>query len=257
MNNLKLAFVLGLGFLLSIGCTNSASEDFEEINGQFKKKRLKTISMLDKGATSGVVTTSFTYDSKNKLVSVSGTENTNTETINYSNNGNTIEASNGSSTPENFSIEQLYKSPYEVFKNGEVLEYDSNKNPSKVLFKHNVYHANSGTYSVENHTAEIKYDDKPNLFFSTLEAAGIIEILDGVGLQIGVNFQPTEVIKARALLPVNNLTKVVYKDADNKILGSLNIEYTYDTDGYPIKGIGVATNQSESINVEATYSYHN
>lgn len=256
MKKLKYVFAIVLGTTLMIGCSSSASEDFEDVNGQIKKKRLKSISAINKDANPDTVTAQFTYDSNNKLINISGSRGTETALINYNNNGSTIEVSNGNNVSESLTIEELYKSPYEVYETGEVLEYDSNKNPSKILFKQTEYDFNTNTYYIENYTAEMFYDEKPNLYFSTLEAAGIIDILDGVELSFGINPQAPEVIKAKALFPVNNLIKIIYKDADSKIIGTLNIDYTYDADGYVVKGSGTAISQNESLNTEITYSYY-
>ncbi|WP_298999495.1 hypothetical protein [uncultured Tenacibaculum sp.] len=254
MKNLKYVFAIGLGMTLLTACSSSASDDFEEINEGAKKKRLKTITATNQE--NETMTAQFMYNSENKLVSLSGTDNEGGATlINYKNDGNTIAVSEGGSTSESFSIEKLYESPYEAYETGEVLEYDSNKNPSKVLFRQEVYDWETDTYSIENYIAEMFYDENPNMYFSTLEAAGIIDILDGVDINFGINPQAAEIVKARALFPVNNLTKVIYKDADDNIKGTLTIDYTYDEDGYPVKGSGLVVGEDESVKAEVNYSY--
>lgn len=252
----KCVLSLGLAILLITACGSSASEDFEGINGQVKKKRLKTISAVDEQVGNEKMTAQFIYDSDNKLINVSATKAVDAALINYSNDGTIIKLANGSDPYESISIEELYKSPYELYETGEVIEYDSNKNPSKVLFKQNEYNYITDKYTVENYTAEMVYDDKPNLYFYTLESAGLIDVLDGVNINIGINTKAPELIKARALLPVNNLVRALYKDADDNIIGTLDIEYTYDVDGYPIKGNGNGISDSGSVNVEVTYSYY-
>lgn len=256
MKNVKQALLLGVIVVLTIGCSSSASEDFEDVNGQIKKKRLKSISAVNKNEAFKTITSQFSYDSNDKLINVSGTGATETVLMNYNNDGSTIKVTNGGNPSESFSIEELYKSPYAIYERGEVLEYDSNKNPSKISFQKEVYDYNTGDYSLEDYTAEMLYDDKANLYFATLEAAGIIDILDSAELSFGINPQAAEVIKARALFPINNLIKVVYKNADNNIVGTLNIDYTYDTDGYPVKGMGTVISENESVNIDVTYSYY-
>lgn len=170
------------------GCSNSATEDFEEINGQAKKKTLKLITATSKGAAQESVSANFLYDSESKLINVLGVKGAESISINYGNDGSTIKGI-GNGNSESLSIEELYKSPYEIYKTGEVLEYDSNKNPRKILFRQNVYNYVTGDYTIENYTAEMFYDAKPNLYFATLEAAGLIDILDGVELSLGVKAQ--------------------------------------------------------------------
>jgi hypothetical protein len=253
MKNLKYVFAIGLGMTLLTACSNSASDDFDEINGGVKKKRLKTVAATNQE--SETITTQFMYNAENKLISVSGTNGTDATLVNYSNDGNAIKVAEDNDPSESLSIEELYKSPYNVYETGEVLEHDSNKNPSKVLFKHRVYNWETGNYIIENYTAEMFYDNKPNVYFSTLEAAGVIEILDGVDVSFGVNPQASEIIKARRLLPLNNVTKIIYKDADDNVEGTLTIDYTYDSDGYPLTGKGVAVGGKESVTINTTYSY--
>ncbi len=254
MKNLKYVFTIGLGMTLLTACSSSVSDDFEEINEGVKKKRLKTITATNQE--NETMTAQFMYNSENKLMSLSGTDNEGGGTlINYNNDGNTITVNEEGNASESFSIEKLYESPYDAYETGEVLEYDSNKNPGKVLFKQEVYDWETGTYNIENYIAEMFYDEKPNMYFSTLEAAGIIEVLDGVDISFGVSPQAAEIVKARALFPVNNLTKVIYKDADENVKGTLTIDYTYDEDGYPIKGSGLVVEDGESVKVEVTYSY--
>lgn len=254
MKKLKYVFAIGLGVALLTSCGSSASDDFEEINDGVVKKRLRTINGTNQDNES--ITTQFTYDSNNKLISVSGTDGVETNIVNYNNDGNTIKVTEGNNPSESLLIEKLYESPYNIYETGEVLEYDSNKNPSKVLYRQEVYDWNTDSYIVENYTAEMFYDKNPNLYFSTLDAAGVIEILDRVDVSFGINPQASEVIKARTLLPLNNLVKVIYKDADNKIKGTLTIDYTYDKDGYPITGKGLVIGENESVSVNVTYSYY-
>ncbi|WGH74995.1 hypothetical protein P8625_13070 [Tenacibaculum tangerinum] len=253
MKQLKYVFAIGLGITMLTACNNSASEDFEEINEGATKKRLKTIVVSNQQ--NQTATSQFTYDSEKKLVGISGTDGTDATLINYNNDGSTIKVAQTSNPSQSLSIEELYKAPYNVYETGEVVEYDSNKNPSKVSFEEVVYDWDTDSYITEVYTAEMFYDNKPNLYFSTLEAAGIIDVLDGVDISFGVNPQASEIIKARKLLPLNNLIKVIYKNTDNAIIGTLTIDYTYDEDGYPIKGSGLAIGGEESISINVAYTY--
>ncbi|MDE0536917.1 hypothetical protein, partial [Tenacibaculum sp. L6] len=89
MKNLKYVFAIGLGMTLLTACSSSTSDDFEEINEGAKKKRLKTITATNQE--NETMTAQFMYNSENKLVSLSGTDNEGGATlINYKNDGNTI-----------------------------------------------------------------------------------------------------------------------------------------------------------------------
>ncbi|MCD8414352.1 hypothetical protein LNI90_01820 [Tenacibaculum dicentrarchi] len=261
MKKLKSVFAIGLLFGLMTACTSSATDDFEAANELAKRKTLKMITAINQANSKESASSSFTYDVNNKLVNVSATEGSEATSVSYLNDGSVIKAGDGNGNSENFAIQNLYKAPYNVYETGDVLEYDANKNPSKIAFRDMVYNYETGEYIMETQTAELTYDTNPNLYFGTLESAGLIEILDGVSLDFGINTQASEVLKARALLPTNNVTKIVYKDADQNIVGTLNIEYTYDADGYPVKGTGVATSNNknennEPIRVDVVYSYN-
>ncbi|WP_417799440.1 hypothetical protein [Tenacibaculum sp.] len=253
MKKLKYVFAIGLGVALLTSCNSSASDDFDEVNGEAKKKRLKTVAATNQE--NETITTQFMYNAEKELVSISGTNGTDATLINYNNDGSTIKVTADSDPSESLSIEELYQSPYNIYETGITLEYDSNKNPSKVLFQVEVYDWETEMNVIESYTAEMFYDNKPNMYFSTLEAAGVIEILDGVDVSFGVNPQASEIIKARKLLALNNVTKVIYKDADDNVVGTLTVEYTYDSDGYPLTGKGLAVGSKESIAINATYSY--
>ncbi|MEX6627153.1 hypothetical protein [Tenacibaculum salmonis] len=257
MKNLKGVLAIGLIVGLMSACTSSATEDFDDINGNVKKKTLKSITAINPVEIQESLSSNFFYDSDNKLMKMSGTEGTESISMDYKNDGTSIKGGNNEGDSESFSIEELYKAPYKMYETGEVLAYDANKNPSKIAFRDTVYDYETNTYSVETQIAEMTYDDKPNLYFATLESAGLVEILDGVSLDFGINTQASEIIKARQLLPTNNLIKVVYKNADSEVLGSLNIDYTYDADGYPVKGTGTAINdENETISIDVVYSYN-
>ncbi|CAM1334795.1 hypothetical protein [Tenacibaculum aestuariivivum] len=261
MKNLKEVLVIGLIVGLMSSCTSSATEDFDDINGNVKKKTLKSITATNPVEIQESISSNFIYDSDNKLMRMSGTEGNESVSMDYKNDGTSIKAGIDNEDLESFSIEELYKAPYNVYETGEVLAYDANKNPSKIAFRDTVYDYETNTYSVETQTAEMTYDDKPNLYFATLEAAGLVEILDGVSLDFGINTQASEVIKARQLLATNNLIKIVYKNADSEVLATLSIDYIYDVDGYPIKGTGTLTSNNkyednEPISIDVVYSYN-
>lgn len=254
MKKLKYVFTAGLGVLLMTGCGSSASEDFEEINGGFKKKRIKEIVLKEKVASQEEVFVGFSYDSDKKLSKIITQFDNQNSIVNYNNTNGVIQVSQQQFV-ESFNTEELFKAPYKVYETGEVLEYDSNKNPSKILFRNGRYDSVTESYVIENFIAEMFYDTKPNLYYGTFESAGLIDVLDGVKLDFGVTAQASEIVKARALFPVNNLIKVVYKNADEEVVGSLEINYTYDADGYPVKGVGEAKGDGEIVSAIIEYSY--
>ncbi|WP_075341688.1 hypothetical protein [Tenacibaculum agarivorans] len=242
--------ILSLSFLW-IGCSETATEDFEQVNKDAAKKRLKTISSNQGGEN---LSSTFFYDSKGRLEKIETGNVNEKSTFQYANTGDLLNVS-GEGVNETLNVETLYQSPYKAFELGEVLDYDARKNPSKILFKEEVYDYNTQTYKVISLTAEIEYDENPNFYFYTLEAAGIIDILDGVQLDFSMAAQSAELIKARQLLPLNNPVKFVYKDGESNVLSTIEVSYNYDEDNYPTKAISVLTNSYGSESTAVDFSY--
>lgn len=257
MKKLKYLAAIGLGLSMATSCSNSATEDFNDQHQDAAKKRLKNVSAYYSNDTSKKASTDFIYDSELKLEKVIAADGSRTSSLDYDNNGSLVNVT-GNDVHENLNLEELYQSPYKAFKEGTVLEYDTNKNPSKIIFHQKEYEYQNGTYTqvIKDYTAEVSYDNAPNLFFYTLEAAGIIDVLDLVDLNIGVNMQATEIIKARALLPMNNPSKIIYKDDLGEILETINIAYTYDASNYPTKAIITSINKQEVQKGEVSFSYY-
>ncbi len=102
-------------------------------------------------------------------------------------------------------------------------------------------------------TGEIIYDANPNPFFYTLKAAKIIDVLDRVELDFGP--QTPSIIKARKLLPFNNITGMIFKDAGGNTKYEVHIEYSYSSDKYPISDTVNAFSSEESSTYSVNYSY--
>ena len=78
--------------------------------------------------------------------------------------------------------------------------------------------------------ALITYDQNPNTFYSTLEAAGFIPLLE----EARVQFTPSEAMqKDQNWLTVHNPISVLITDDQNDTIASLNISYTYNDRKYP------------------------
>ena len=102
-------------------------------------------------------------------------------------------------------------------------------------------------------TATLTYDDKPFTFYYTLDAAGIIDVLNDVRLQF---YAPEEIIMAKKLLPVNNPIKAIIKDESNQEVGSVSVDYNYDEDNYPTTASVTSIDDQdyvESYNVNYEY----
>lgn len=69
------------------------------------------------------------------------------------------------------------------------------------------YNSYTEIYEDKIYTASLSYDTAPNPFYHTLKSAGIIDVLDKVNLDFSGPNVTADFVKARALFPVNNLSK--------------------------------------------------
>jgi hypothetical protein len=151
----------------------------------------------------------------------------------------------------------LYQSPYDAFETGEVIEYDSKGNPSILIFFEEEYNNTTETYDILEYRAELSYDDKPNLYYATLESAGLIEVMDQVKFNFSVVPQSQDIVRARMLLPVNNLTKIIYRDDQGELIFSINIDYVYDDQNYPSSATITSSDQYATSILLANFQYIN
>ena len=114
----------------------------------------------------------------------------------------------------------------------------------------------TGEEEVVYYTAEISYDDKPNPFYKTAEAAGLIDVMDQIRLNFAAAPQAEEIVRAKALFPNNNPSQVLYKNEEGEIEYTINMSYTYDGD-YPTTATvsTVSEHSDENETYVTTFSY--
>ncbi|RXP61398.1 hypothetical protein EC396_04175 [Lutibacter sp. HS1-25] len=211
--------LIGIMLFYSCGDETTIEDEFEEVNGEVKEKLIKRIEGLNTYGEKAFVM--FNYGGNNQLSSISDGEET--YSFNYNSQGelNTI----GSYREGMFTISELYNVPYDAFDTGEVLEFDTNGNPSKILTFENGYNSTSII-------GEIFYDSKPNFLFYTLKSSMMLDVLDKTQLNFG--YQNPKLMKARNLIPNNNIRGMVFKDAQGITVFEIQFDYEYDEDGYPM-----------------------
>ncbi|MBC8643317.1 hypothetical protein H9W95_01900 [Flavobacterium lindanitolerans] len=124
-------------------------------------------------------------------------------------------------------------------------------NPTDLrLFQENEYDG-----EIEEFTAKVTYDTAPNTFFYTLKAAGIIDVLDNVELNLNMQSLPPEIVKAKLLLPVNNPIKVVIKNASGAVVSTTQTDYVYTSDKYPTSATITETSEEGVSIVAVAYTY--
>ncbi|TLP79137.1 hypothetical protein [Maribacter sp. ACAM166] len=231
--------------IINFSCDKFTSEEFDEVNGNVDTKLMSSISVLSAQSSDENAKIIFSYNTDNKLTTIF--DGSNTTIFSYEEGS----LSNVTGQSGNGNIEELYQSPYNAFEDGQVEEYDNNGNPSVLKFLEYDYNRTTRDYEVVYYTAEISYDNKPNPFYKTAEAAGLISVMDKIRLNFAAALQPEEIVKAKVLFPNNNLSQITYKNEDGEVEHSINLAYTYDGD-YPTS----ATVTSISAVGGNTYSYN-
>lgn len=240
-----------MALVLGTSCEKSSSEEFEDVNGNTTEKFISSISLVSAQDTDENAKVELYYDSEKRLSSV--TDGSGMSEFVYDDKGLTEVTSEGND--DNFDMEELYKSPYDAFETGDVVAYDDNGNPSKILFFEEEYNFDSDDFIRKQYSAELIYEATPNAYFHTLKAAGMIDVLDQVKLNFSMQPQAQEILKARTLLPNNNLSRITYKDEEGSVTFEIETFYTYDADNYPTQ-VTITSKSSEETKVyKINYEY--
>lgn len=247
IKTLKTVSAFSLGLILLVGCNsddNTATDDFMDVNGTVPVRLIENIQTQSAQSNEDNIAFQATYDANDRLMTVSNGE----ETSFFVYENDELATVTGEGDPLNTS--ELYQSPYDAFEVGEVLTYDSNGNPSTILLLED-----DGFGGVEEYTATLTYDDVPNPFFYTMRAGRIIEVLDNVELEFSMAPQPSEIVLARMLFPVNNLSGMVVRNENNEVVYQLNGDFVYDSDEYPTSATFTAISEEETSVYTATFTY--
>ena len=250
MRSIKHLLLFSSVAILNFSCDDSTSDEFEEVNGKVETKLISSIDVASVENSDDSSSIIFSYNSELQLNSIfDGTETTN---FIYE-DGN---LANVSGNVDNGNVEELYESPYDAFETGQVEQYDENGNPSVIKFIEYDYDYMTGEEEVVYYTAEISYDDKPNPFYKTAEAAGLIDVMDQIRLNFAAAPQAEEIVRAKALFPNNNPSQVLYKNEEGEIEYTINMSYTYDGD-YPTTATvsTVSEYSDENETYVTTFSY--
>lgn len=239
--------------LFTLSCSDdSVSDEFDDANGDVQEKLIASISVSSAQDSQDNNTITFLYTSDGYLNTIS--DGTETTVFIYDDSN---ELSNITGENENLNIEELYESPYDAFETGDVIEYDDNGNPKKIEFLEEEYDYQSNTSFTKTYTAEVAYDNVHNPFFYTLKAGGIIDVLDNVQLNFSANPQAPEIVQARLLFPVNNISQIIYKNEEGEIVYTINVNYVYDDENYPTSATvtAISTEYSEQNAYSVVFEY--
>lgn len=240
--NLKLAKNVAVFVCFGMFVTACSSNDdgFNDANGNVAKKYISKITTQGNGETS---ISTISYNNEGKVVSASNDNDT--KYFSYFDDGRLKKVSGGG---ENFMTSEIINEIHAAYEIGNVLAYDGKGNPTILELYDVDYYGNQVI-----HTAHLTYDTKPFTFYHTLDAAGIIAVLYDVRLQF---YTPAEVIMAKKLLPVYNPTAAVIKDSSNQEIGTINVNYIYDNENYPVNATVISIDDegyASSYNVNYQY----
>ena len=230
---------LSLSLIFS-GCSKSSEDEFNNANGPIAEKYISQFEIVSTDVSENK-TYVVNYDGENRVSSIiDGTEAT---LFNYNTTNNLATVT---SEGEVLDVNDLYQSPYDAFETGTVLEYDTKGNPKKI----EVY---EDGYNSELLVGDITYDPAPNPFFYTLKAARVIDVLDRVDLNFGP--QSPSLIKAKLLLPYNNIKSMIFKDIAGNTKYEVQIASTYDAENYPTRATVTAISTEETKSYLVKYFY--
>ncbi|MEH1007829.1 MULTISPECIES: hypothetical protein [unclassified Winogradskyella] len=242
--NLKFLPFFCIFLLVFTNCDDSTSDEFDDANPDAVARYIETIAIVSAQDADEDTTITVNYDANDRVSSI--TDGIDNSIFVYDNN----ELTNISGQGDNLNIEELYESPYDAFETGEVMQYDDNGNPTLIKFFEYEYDYLNDTEEMVEYTAEVEYDSNPNPYFYTLQAAGIISVLDNVELNLSMNPTSPELVQARLLFPLNNITGITYKDEDGVVVFDINADYVYNSDDYPISGTLTAVSYDENYEGE-------
>ncbi len=230
---------LSLALLSWVFILSSCSKDGDLVQDPtFKSKYLSGVVTTNSGVSN---TMNMTYTPDGKLSSI--IENNGATTFSHNSSGNLTSIS---SQGDVLDIQELYNGPQEGYEIGRVLSYNAEGNPSKL----EIFEDGPGS---DVAIADILYDPNPNPYFKTMEAAGIIDVLNNV--EVSFNTSNSNILQARLLLPTNNIKTIIAKDFDGRTVYEMQATYVYDADSYPISANITEIVDGDVTTTQVTYSY--
>ena len=250
---LKFLSILCLVLIATTSCDDSTSNEFMDANPDAVARYIKTITIVSAQNNEEDTTITINYDANNRVSSI--TDGTETSLLVYEND----QLANVTEGGETMNVEDLYESPYDAFETGEVINYDNNGNPQNLRFYETEYDWETNSDVTTEYRAEIIYDAKPNPYFYTLQAAGAIHVMDNVDLNFDMN-GVADIVQARMLFPLNNITKINYRDLDGNLLSDVTADFVYNSDNYPtsatVTGVNYDDIEGDETSIYSiTYTY--
>src|SRR6478672_5054983 len=223
----KITFILSMAtFAALTSCTSDSASDNLPDNAKF----IQSVHYVNTNEMSDEMLT-VNYNTDGTIANVSdGTESS----VFVYDSGN-LTTVTGSS--DNLSISEVYQAPYDGYEFGQVLDYDNNGNPTQLQ----LFERDEEGFIIGEYTGEITYDPQANPFLHTLDAGGILDVLDNVDVNFSAVPTSPELVAASQLLFVNNPKTFTLKNADNVVIATVAANYVYDAEGYPTSATFTST----------------
>ena len=239
-----LVAAIALPLLISCNEDDSVSNMFEEVNGPVAEKLIASVNVVSSESSEPDRTVTINYASDDSVTSV--TDGTQTALLVY--DGGDLSQVN--SEGDALNILELYESPLDAFEIGDIVSYDAAGNPEVLTLIQEEFDG-----SLTFFEATLNYDDRPNPTFFTLQAAGIIEVLDNVQLSFSAAPTPSEIVAARLLFPLNNPTGMAIRDESGAVVAQVTISHVYDDDNYPTTSTVAINSDEGDSGYILTYTY--
>lgn len=225
MKNKFFTVLAALSFMAFTACSDDDSQSTNNgVNDGTPKKYIESVVFTSNDNSENNRNLSVTYDNDGKVTNVSVNEDT--AVLSYEGENLTNITGGG----DEIIMSDVMSTVYDGYEVGEVLNYDNDGNPVEIrLFERGWEGAIEASY-----VATVTYDNKPNPYYYTMEAAGVIDILDNVELNFSMTPQAEEIVLAKMLLPVNNPSKVVVRDEETQeVVSEITAIYQYNSNDYP------------------------
>lgn len=245
MKNKFLSALAVVSFFAFTGCSD---DDSSETLSNTTKRYIESLEVTSAEDVTKNRSLFITYDAEGRVNSATD----NTDTILFTYNGTALTNITGGG--EDVIMDDVTTTVYDGYEFGEVLDYDNEGNPISLR----LFTRYEWDNTIEaSYVATVTYDQNPNPYFYTLEAAGLIEVLDNVDLNFSMTPESEQLIKAKLLLPVNNATKVVIRDEDTQeVREELTAVYQYNSASYPTSATITEKDNNNFIhNFTAVYTY--
>ena len=225
---IKLATLISL-FALFTGCQEDLDDQFNNANNISTMKYASRFQIIDQEDNYPVLWYDFYYDNNDRLIRAEVIDDLldisyDGVLLSYSQQGNIESATSGNQTH----IASDFLNSIIEMKEVSITGYDQSGNPNRI--ERYEYGIGSQLYEYE-----IEYDSNPYALFPMLENSGLLDY--GDNLDFSLSPQGNPFLALREMVPFNNPEHIEVREKNGPIIHDVNLNYSYDADGYPSSAI--------------------